>query len=185
MLIAGFFRKIMNIFTTESSLKGRINEVLPRVAKPARYTGGELNSVRKPPDEVSVRFALAFPDVYEVGMSNLGLRILYHILNSEPGVAAERVFAPAFDMEAEMRCAHIPLFSLESSLPVKEFDLVGFSLAYEMTCTTVLNMLDLAEIPIYAADRSNDDPIVLAGGHCASNPEPMADFIDAFAHRRR
>ena len=161
-------------------MRGRIEEILPRVAKPARYTGGELNAAAKSPEEVSVRVALAFPDVYEVGMSNLGLRILYHILNAEPGVAAERVFSPAMDMEDEMRRARLPLFSLESSLPIKGFDLVGFSLAYEMTYTTVLNMLDLAGIPIFARDRGEDDPIVIAGGHCAANPEPMADFIDAF-----
>jgi len=171
----------MNLFNTESSLKGRIDAILPRVAKPARYMGGELNSIKKPPQEVSVRIALAFPDVYEVGMSNLGLRILYSILNSRPGVAAERVFAPASDMEEEMRRAAVPLFSLESSLPVSDFDLVGFSLAYEMTFTTVLNMLDLAGIPVYSKDRGEDDPIIIAGGHCATNPEPMADFIDAFA----
>ena len=171
----------MNLWATASSLRGRIEELLPRVAKPARYTGGELNSVRKPADKVSVRFALAFPDVYEVGMSNLGLRILYHVLNSMPEVAAERVFAPASDMERQMRGARVPLFSLESSLPVKEFHLVGFSLAYEMTYTSVLNMLDLAQIPVLARDRAADDPIVIAGGHCATNPEPMSDFIDAFA----
>lgn len=114
-------------------------------------------------------------------MSNLGLRILYHILNSQPEVAAERVFAPAPDMLEEMRGADIPLFSLESSLPVKAFDLVGFSLAYELTYTTVLDMLHLAGIPVYSRDRTESDPIIIAGGHCATNPEPMADFIDAFA----
>lgn len=170
----------MKLIRTESSLKGWINKILPRVAKPARYTGGELNEVRKSPDDVSVRFALAFPDVYEVGMSNLGLRILYSVLNGLGHVAAERVFAPASDMEAEMRGAGIPLFSLESSLPVKDFDLIGFSLAYELCCTSVLNMLDLAGIAVLAKDRGEDDPIVIAGGHCATNPEPMADFIDAF-----
>lgn len=170
----------MKLITTESSLKGRINEILPRVAKPARYTGGELNSIRKPPDDVSVRFALAFPDVYEVGMSNLGMRILYGILNGLPHVAAERIFAPGTDMEAEMRDACIPLFSLESTLPARDFDLIGFSLAYELCYTTVLNMLDLAGIPMLASDRGDDAPIILAGGHCAANPEPMADFIDAF-----
>ena len=170
----------MNLLYTESSLRGRIDQILPRVAKPARYMGGELNSVKKPPEEVSVRIALAFPDVYEVGMSNLGLRILYSVLNNEPGVAAERTFAPASDMEEEMRDAGIPLFSLESSLPVADFDLVGFSLSYEMAYTTVLNMLDLAGIPILARDRKDGDPIILAGGHCATNPEPMSDFIDAF-----
>ena len=171
----------MNLMITESSLKGRINEILPRVAKPARYTGGELNSIRKLPEEVSVRVALAFPDLYEVGMSNLGLRILYSILNSQSDVATERVFAPAPDMEEEMLSAGVPLFSLESSLPIRSFDLVGFSLAYEMSYTTVLNMLELAGIPIPANQRTDEDPIVLAGGHCATNPEPMAEFIDAFA----
>ena len=161
-------------------MRGRIDRILPRVAKPARYMGGELNSIKKPPEEVSVRIALAFPDVYEVGMSNLGLRILYSVLNKEPGVAAERTFAPASDMEEEMRRASIPLFSLETSSPVRDFDLVGFSLAYEMAYTAVLNMLDLASIPVLASDRTDADPIVIAGGHCTTNPEPMADFIDAF-----
>lgn len=162
-------------------MRGRIDAVLPRVAKPARYMGGELGSIHKPLEEVSVRIALAFPDVYEVGMSNLGLRILYSVLNNETAVAAERVFAPASDMEEEMRSAAIPLFSLETSSPIRDFDLVGFSLAYEMACTTVLNMLDLASIPVLARDRADSDPIVIAGGHCATNPEPMADFIDGFA----
>jgi len=166
---------------TESSLRGRIDAICSRVAKPARYVGGELGSVAKPPDQVSIRIALAFPDVYEVGMSNLGLRILYSILNSQTGVGAERVFAPASDMESQMRAAAIPLFSLESASPIRDFDLVGFSLAYEMTYTTVLAMLDLAGIPVLARERGDDDPIVIAGGHCATNPEPMADFIDAFA----
>ncbi len=165
---------------TESSLRGRVDTILPRVAKPARYMGGELGSVAKPLDQVNVRVALAFPDVYEVGMSNLGLRILYSVLNSQTGVAAERVFAPAVDMEEQMRAAGIPLFSLETASPIRDFDVVGFSLAYEMTCTTVLSMLDLAGIPVLASERGDDDPIVIAGGHCATNPEPMADFIDAF-----
>lgn len=179
--IAGFFYMIMSLLITESSLRGRVEELLPRVAKPARYTGGEVNSVRKPPQEVSVRVALAFPDVYEVGMSNLGLRILYWILNSQEHVAVERVFAPAPDMEELMREAGLPLFSLESSLPVNSFDVVGFSLAYEMTYTTVLNMLDLAGIPLFSAERTDSHPIIVAGGHCASDPEPMAAFVDAFA----
>ncbi|MGB9619700.1 MAG: B12-binding domain-containing radical SAM protein, partial [Armatimonadota bacterium] len=150
------------------------------MARPARYVGGELNSIRKAAEGAIIRVALAFPDIYEVGMSNLGLRILYHVLNSIDDVAAERVFAPAPDMEAEMRREHIPLFSLESVLPVKDFDLVGFSLAYELGYTTVLNMLDLAGIALRSGDRSDGDPIVIAGGHCATNPEPMAEFIDAF-----
>ena len=161
-------------------MRGRIDAILSRVAKPARYMGGELGSVAKPLDQVNVRVALAFPDVYEVGMSNLGLRILYSVLNSQAGVAAERVFAPAADMEQQMRAAGIPLFSLETASPIRNFDVLGFSLAYEMTYTTVLAMLDLARIPVLARDRTGHDPIVIAGGHCATNPEPMADFIDAF-----
>jgi len=128
-----------------------------------------------------VRFALAFPDTYEVGMSNLGLRILYHVLNSRAEVAAERVFAPWVDMEAEMRAARIPLFSLETGRPLCDFDVLGFSLAHELSCTNVLNMLDLAGIPVLARERSDEDPLIVAGGHCAFNPEPMAEFIDAFA----
>lgn len=170
----------MTLLNTESCLRGRIEKLLPRVAKPARYTGGELNSIRKSPDKITARIALAFPDVYEVGMSNLGLRILYSILNSQPEVGAERVFAPASDMEEEMRREGIPLFSLESTFPIRDFDLIGFSLAYEMCYTTALNMLDLAGIPICSKDRSDNDPVVIAGGHCTTNPEPMADFIDAF-----
>lgn len=175
--IAGLLILRMN---TESSLRGRIDAILSRVAKPARYMGGELGSVAKPLDQVNVRVALAFPDVYEVGMSNLGLRILYSVLNSQAGVAAERVFAPAADMEQQMRAAGIPLFSLETASPIRDFDFVGFSLAYEMTYTTVLAMLDLAAIPVLARERTADDPIIIAGGHCTVNPEPMADFIDAF-----
>lgn len=161
-------------------MRGRIEALLPRVAKPARYMGGELGSVRKTPEEVSVKVALAFPDIYEVGMSNLGLRILYSVLNNEAAIAAERVFAPATDMEQQMRDCGVPLFSLETSSPIRDFDLVGFSLAYEMASTTVLNMLDLASIPVLASDRTDSDPVIIAGGHCATNPEPMADFIDAF-----
>ncbi len=177
MPTAGFYYLRMN---TESSLRGRIDRILPQVTKPARYMGGELGSVVKPLDQANVSVALVFPDVYEVGMSNLGLRILYSVLNNEAGVVAERVFAPAFDMEEQMRAADIPLFSLETASPITEFDVVGFSLAYEMSYTTVLAMLDLAGIPIYSSERGDDSPIVIAGGHCASNPEPMADFIDAF-----
>jgi radical SAM family uncharacterized protein len=155
-----------------------VDDILPRVTKPAQYTGGEFNSVLK--DHVGVRFALAFPDTYEIGMSNLGLRILYHILNNRPDTAAERVFAPWPDMEAEMRRLGLPLFTLESRTPVKDFDILGFSLGYELTYTNVLNMLALAGIPVLAADRGEDSPLVIAGGCCTYNPEPLADFIDAF-----
>jgi radical SAM family uncharacterized protein/radical SAM-linked protein len=165
---------------TSEHVSALLDTILPRVSKPARYIGGELNSVRMPLDQTTARIALAFPDTYEVGMSNLGLRILFHVLNSLPHVWADRAFAPAADMEERMRADGLPLFGLESRLPLSSFDVVGFSLAYELTCTTVLNMLDLSGIPIFSADRGEDDPIIIAGGHCAANPEPMSAFIDAF-----
>ena len=173
--------RMQQISARKGNLRSHISRLLPRVSKPARYTGGEYNSVVKRASETHTRFALAFPDTYEVGMSNLGLRILYHLINSRAGLAAERVFAPWVDMEAEMRAADLPLFSLETCTPLREFDIVGFSLAHELTYTNVLNMLDLAGIPILARDRSDHDPLIIAGGHCAFNPEPMAEFIDAFA----
>ncbi len=166
--------------TMDCRVSEALEEILPRVARPARYIGGEINSVKRRPEDVRVRVALAYPDVYEVGMSNLGLRILYSVVNNCEGLAAERVFAPAPDMESELRAAGIPLYSLESKLPLRCFDVVGFSLAYELTCTCVLNMLELGGIPIRSRDRSDGDPIVIAGGHCATNPEPMSEFIDAF-----
>ena len=150
------------------------------MTKPARYTGGEYNAVHKDHACVDVKFALAFPDAYEIGMSNLGLRILYEILNRRDDTVAERVFAPWVDMEDEMRRAGLPLFALESGVPVRDFDILGFSLGYELTYTNVLNMLDLAGIPVLASERTEDDPLVIAGGCCAFNPEPMSDFIDAF-----
>ncbi len=156
------------------------DEILYAVSKPARYVGNEWNSVVKQWDEVPIKMALAFPDVYEVGMSNLALPILYRILNEQPDVLAERVFAPWLDMEAKMRECHIPLFSLESRHPIKEFDIIGFSLGYELTYTNVLNMLDLAGIPVRSSERDDSHPLVIAGGSCAFNPEPMADFIDLF-----
>ena len=157
-----------------------MDEILPRVTKPARYTGGEFNAVLKDRADVDVRFALAFPDTYEIGMSNLGLRIIYHVLNRRSDTAAERVFAPWVDMEAEMRRHELPLFALESRTPVREFDIIGFSLGYELTYTNVLNMLDLAGVPVLASERGDDCPLVIAGGCCTFNPEPMADFMDAF-----
>lgn len=154
--------------------------IMNRVTKPARYTGNELNSVKKDHNRVKVTVALALPDVYEVGMSNLGLKILYEILNDRSDTAAERVYAPWVDMEAEMRKRQIPLYSLETFTPVKDFDLVGFSLQYEMIYSNVLNMLDLAEIPLLAAERTEVHPFVVGGGPCAYNPEPVADFFDFF-----
>ena len=151
---------------------------LQHVSKPARYTGGEWNSIVKNHDEVDVTMALAFPDVYEVSMSHLGIKILYSLLNERADVAAERVFAPWVDMEEEMRKRHIPLFSLETKTPAKDFDLLGFTLQYEMSYTNILNMLDLAGIPFYAKDRDLSFPLLLAGGPCAYNIEPIADFFD-------
>ncbi|MDI6704191.1 MAG: TIGR03960 family B12-binding radical SAM protein [bacterium] len=157
-----------------------IEPILPKVSKPTRYLGNEVNSIHKDSHQVDVKVALAFPDVYEVGMSHLGLRILYHILNNRSDCLAERVYAPWFDMEEEMRKEGIPLFSLESKTPITEFDIVGFSLQYELTYTNVLNMLDLAKIPLHAQNRDRDFPLIIAGGISAYNPEPLADFIDAF-----
>jgi radical SAM family uncharacterized protein len=150
------------------------------VAKPARYTGGEWNCIVKDWDAVDIKIALAFPDTYEIGMSNLGLAILYDIINGMSDVAAERVYAPWVDMEAEMRKEEIPLYALESKRTLKDFDVIGFSLGHELTYTNVLNMLDLACIPVLASERNESHPLVIAGGVCALNPEPMADFIDAF-----
>jgi radical SAM family uncharacterized protein len=156
------------------------NELLHQVNRPARYTGGEWNSIIKDWDKTPVKIALAYPDTYEIGMSNLAIPILYDILNRQPDVLAERVYAPWTDMEAQMRQRDIPLFSLESRRPLKEFDIVGFSLGYELTYTNVLNMLDLAGIPVLAAERDDSYPLIIAGGSCCLNPEPMSDFIDAF-----
>lgn len=151
-----------------------------RVQKPARYTGGELNSVMKNKEEVAIRFAFAFPDLYEVGMSHLGMKILYGLFNAQQDVWCERVFMPDGDMEALLQEKHIPLFALESRDPIKDFDFVGFTLQYEMSYTTILHMLDLAGIPLRAADREEGYPLIVGGGPCACNPEPVADFFDLF-----
>ncbi len=156
----------------------RLERILPRVQKPARYVGGEYNAVMKDRAEVDVRFAFCFPDTYEIGMSNLGLRILYGLLNEMPGVWCERAFAPWGDMEAEMRSAGVPLYALESGDPVGMFDIVGFSVGYEMAYPAMLNMLDLAGIPLRAADRRELTPLVVAGGTAMYNAEPVADFLD-------
>lgn len=155
-----------------------LRRILPKVQKPARYTGGEYNQTVKDVAKTDFRMALCFPDTYEIGMSNLGIKILYGLVNEIDGVWCERVFAPWSDMEAEMRKAQIPLWALESGDPLTEFDAIGFSLGYEMAYTNVLNMLDLAGIPIRSEDRSELFPLVFAGGTCCCNPEPMADFLD-------
>ncbi len=158
----------------------QLDSILRKVTRPARYTGGEWNSVVKDWEATEVKVVLIYPDTYEIGMSNLGLAILYELLNQRPDVLAERAYAPWSDMEAVMRQEGIPLFSLESKRPLKDFDIIGFSLGYELTYTNVLNMLDLARIPLLASERTDADPLVIAGGSCVLNPEPMADFIDLF-----
>ncbi|MGE5380327.1 MAG: TIGR03960 family B12-binding radical SAM protein [Methylocystaceae bacterium] len=155
-------------------------DILPRVKKPARYTGGEYNMMVKDWERARVKMALAFPDVYEVGMSHLGGRILYGIVNEQPDMLLERVYAPWPDMEEQMRSEGLPLYSLESFHPVSEFDVIGFSLMYELCYTNVLNMLDLAGLPLLSRQRDQNMPLVVAGGTCTVNSEPMADFIDAF-----
>lgn len=157
-----------------------LEHILPRVQKPARYTGGEYNAVVKDRRQVDVRYALCFPDTYEIGMSNLGMRILYGVMNQMEGVWCERVFAPWGDMEEEMRREGILLYGLESGDSIADFDLIGFSLGYEMAYTNVLNMLDLAGLPLRSEERYGLSPIVIAGGTCAYNPEPLAPFVDIF-----
>ncbi|MBU5455456.1 TIGR03960 family B12-binding radical SAM protein [Caproiciproducens sp. MSJ-32] len=158
----------------------KFNKILKRVEKPARYIGLEKNSVKKNLKDMEVKFAFAFPDIYEVGMSHLGLHILYNLINEEEGVVCERVFAPWVDMEKEMIREGIPLFTLESREPVKNFDFLGFTLQYEMSYTNVINMLHLSGIPILSKERGLEDPFVIAGGPCVYNPEPLADIIDFF-----
>ena len=162
----------------DSTLDKRLERILPRVQKPARYTGGEYNAVKKDPAQVDTRIAFCFPDTYEIGMSNLGMRILYGVMNNMEGVWCQRVFAPWGDMEEEMRKAQIPLFALESGEPIADFDIVAFSVGYEMAFTAILNMLDLAGIPLHSAERTGLTPLVIAGGTAMYNAEPIADFVD-------
>lgn len=157
-----------------------LRRILNRVEKPARYIGGEVNSVSKDTDSVSVRFGFAFPDTYEIGMSYMGMQILYNILNKNEDIYCERVFAPAVDMEELMRQQGRELFTLETFTPVRELDILGFTLQYELSYTNILNMLELGGIPIYRSMRGEEYPVVIAGGPCAFNPEPLADFIDVF-----
>ena len=156
----------------------KLERILPRVQKPARYVGGEYNAVVKDKAAVDTRIAFCFPDTYEIGMSNLGMRILYGVMNNMDGVWCERVFAPWGDMEAEMRSADIPLFALDSGDPITDFDIVAFSVGYEMAFTAILNMLDLAKIPLRSAQRDGLTPLVIAGGTAMYNAEPITDFID-------
>lgn len=156
------------------------DEILLSIQQPARYIGGEINSVCKDPSSVDVRFAMCFPDVYDIGMSHLGIQILYDMLNKMPDVYCERVYSPWTDLDAIMREKHIPLFAIESQYPVKDFDILGITLQYEMCYTNILQILDLSGIPLHGSDRTWDDPIVIGGGPCAYNPEPIAEFFDLF-----
>ncbi|MBP5264773.1 MAG: TIGR03960 family B12-binding radical SAM protein, partial [Lachnospiraceae bacterium] len=151
-----------------------------KIEKPARYIGHEYNSVVKDLSEVDVRFAMCFPDVYEIGMSHLGIQILYDMFNKMDGVWCERVYSPWMDLDAIMRRERIPLFALESQDPIKDFDFLGITIQYEMCYTNILQVLDLSQIPLLSKDRSDGDPIVIGGGPCTYNPEPIADFFDLF-----
>ncbi len=162
-------------------MRPAIETILSTVQKPARYTGGEYGAIYKDKETLRLRMALCFPDTYEIGMANLGMRILYGVINQMEGVSCERVFAPWFDMDEAMRRAGEPLFALESGDPVRDFDVLGFSVGYELAYTNVLNLLDLAGLPLYSAERPDLTPLVIAGGTTAYNPEPMAPFIDVFS----
>src|SRR3954452_19191188 len=157
-----------------------LDRLILSAQRPSRYVGGELNAVRKDLAAARVRWALAFPDTYEVGMSNVGFRLLYHALNERPDVACERVFMPWPDMQAALKAEGQPLFSIESRAPLKAFDVGGFTLPFELCYTTVLAMLELSGIALRASERTRDDPLILGGGPCTYNPEPIADFFDAF-----
>ena len=157
-----------------------LHRILPAVQKPARYVGGEYGQTVKDPAQVRINVAFCFPDTYEIGMSNIGMRILYDVMNNMDGVWCQRVFAPWGDMEEQMRKHQLPLYALESKMPVRDFDLVAFTIGYEMSYTNILNMLELAGIPLYARDRKDLKNIVFAGGVCTVNPEPLADFFDFF-----
>ena len=156
------------------------DEILLEIEKPARYIGNEINSVMKNKNEVDIRFAMCFPDVYEIGMSHLGIQILYDMFNRREDTWCERVYSPWPDLDAIMRKENIPLFALESQDNIKDFDFLGITIQYEMCYTNILQILDLSQIPLHASDRSEDDPIVMGGGPCAYNPEPLAKFFDIF-----
>lgn len=156
------------------------DEILMKVEKPARYIGGEYNSVIKDKDKIDVRFCMCFPDVYEIGMSHLGIQILYDMFNRREDTWCERVYSPWPDLDAEMREHSIPLFALESQDPIKDFDFLGITLQYEMCYTNILQVLDLAGIPLRTRDRKKGDTLVIGGGPCSYNPEPIADFFDIF-----
>lgn len=164
----------------KTDIQSRLNPILFTVKKPGRYTGGEFNQVLKDWESVRTHVALVFPDIYDLGMSNLGLAILYDTLNQRLDTLTERAYCPWLDMEAAMRAADIPLYALESKRPLRDFDIIGFSLPYETLYTNTLNALDLARIPLFTTERDEEDPLIIAGGHATFNPEPMHAFIDAF-----
>ena len=156
------------------------DEILLNIEKPARYIGNEINSVMKDKEKVAIRFAMCFPDVYEIGMSHLGIQILYDMFNRREDTWCERVYSPWIDLDRVMREQHIPLFALESQDPIQDFDFLGITIQYEMCYTNILQVLDLSNIPLFASDRTDEDPVVIGGGPCAVNPEPLADFFDLF-----
>ena len=156
------------------------DEILMQVEKPARYIGNEVNSVKKDLKNIDVRFCMCFPDVYEIGMSHLGIQILYDMFNKREDVYCERVYSPWPDLSKIMKDKHIPLFALESQDPIKNFDFLGITIQYEMCYTNILQILDLSEIPLLAKDRTWEHPLVIGGGPCTYNPEPIADFFDLF-----
>jgi radical SAM family uncharacterized protein len=165
---------------SSSTIREKLDHILPKVQKPGRYVGGEFNLVRKNWDEIQTKIALVFPDIYDIGIPNLGIAILYDQINQRKDALAERAYLPWVDMEREMRLSEIPLYTLESLRPLTNFDVVGFSLPYETLYTNVLNALDLAGIPLFSRDRNDQHPLVIAGGHACFNPEPMSAFFDAF-----
>ena len=156
------------------------DEILLTVDKPARYIGNEVNSVMKNKEEVDIRYCMCFPDVYEIGMSHLGIQIIYDMLNTDDRIWCERVYSPWPDLDRIMREKQIPLFALESQDPIKSFDFLGITIQYEMCYTNILQILDLSQIPLRTKDRTWEHPIVMGGGPCVSNPEPLADFFDLF-----
>ena len=159
-------------------MKKEVEKLLQYVQKPARYIGGELNAVVKDKEKVDIRYAFCFPDTYEIGMSHLGMKILYGLVNDRDDSWCERVFAPDNDMEEQLRKNNVPLFALESGDYIKDFDMIGFTLQYELSYTNILNMLNLAQIPLKSSDRESLTPLICVGGPCACNPEPITDFVD-------
>ena len=160
--------------------KLKLDKILSQVRKPGRYCGGEFNMIKKDHNKIDVKICLIYPDIYDIGMSFYGYQLLYHLVNAKKSFVAERSYSPWFDMEELMRLENLPLFSLETLTPLSEFDLLGFTLQYEMTYTNILNILDLSKIPIFSKNRGEEDPIIIAGGSGSVNPEPIRDFIDIF-----